>query len=226
MKRHFFLGIGQGERAVKWLETRQPGIRFHAAPDYFRCKTEAEIHQVGTSYVARQLDGVDEYEVYAESQAAPAVVEAIYHEFVRPPRRLVLLQPLGLNVSALGATATQRRAAILSRSREFWRQPSQKLTVAGNRWTMFELAKYSSRHVSHLSRVFLYGSSQDIAGRVCELATRIPVDVYACESDTLFPYSEIGPQLSGSSARLHKLEGTHLNRATPDGLAQLRLTLE
>jgi|GEM_PF-6436737 len=223
MNRHFFLGIGQGQRSVDWLREQLTGVSFHIAPNYFQYKCERDLREAGIAHVVNELEGVRaDYTLYAESQAAPAVMEALVRSRIPIPQNLVLLQPLGLNVNALGSTSRQRRKEILNRSRTFWRQPSQSLTVPGNRWTAMEISHQSVRYIHNLPAAFLVGSNQDCADLLRQLAKILTIDIYACRDDSLFPYLEIAQTVGDIPVKLHELDGSHLNRATPQGLSQLQ----
>jgi len=222
MRIEYFLGVGQSKKSAHWLKQESPDISFHTAPNYLRHSTHEAMADVGRTAVARHLTAAGPYIVFAESQAAPAVVAAIERSHARLPDRLVLLQPLGLNRDALGATPVSRRKELYRRSRIFWGQKSQSLSIRGNRWTLMTLVLQSLRYICNLNNAYEIGASMDITRDLTKVAEKMPVEIFATSDDSLFPFDEL-KQVKG--ATMHRLSGTHLNRATPLGAQQLKAVL-
>ena len=218
MKTDYFLGVGQGKRARQRLHEIFPGISFHIPPNYLCCNTDEQIAKTAEGYVAKALESSEAQVIMAESQAAPAVVAALASGDVAMPERLVLLQPLGLNRTSLGSDPVLRRKELFRRSRLFWSHKHQSLSIAGNRWTLLVVVSQSLRYVKNLNKAYEIGASADIVSALAQIAARIPVDVYGSTDDSLFPFRELQKV---QAVTMHELPGTHLNRATPLGIAQL-----
>lgn len=218
----YFLGVGQGKKAKHWLSQRLPAIEFYEAPNYLRFRTSEEIAQCGVDAVKAGAGTTNDYVLCAESQAAPAAVEAVYTKQIPIPKRLILVQPLGLNYEYLGNTPYERRKELFRRSRRFWRHENQTLFIKGNFWTALGILLSSLRYSRHITPAYLVGANQNCREQLKEIAAHIPVDIYASEHDSLFPYHEVIQELRGKNIVIHKLPGTHLNRATPRGVAQLK----
>ena len=221
---HFFLGIGQGKRAQSWLSEQLPEITFHQAPDYLRARSEEDMAAQAVDYIERSVGDEKDYWLMAESQAGPAVVEAVYRRNIATPRRLILIQPLGLNPSALGNSPAERMKTVLQRSRQFWRDPQQRIWLHGNRWTVEYLAWSSLRNVRRFKGRWTDGSNLDIREKLAAIAETVPVMVYASSDDAFFPYHEVIADFPHRGL-LHEIPGGHLNRATEHGVEQLRLIL-
>lgn len=224
MRVDYFLGVGQGERAQQWLERQFPEITFHTPPNYLRYRSNEQITKMAHDYVADALRSSEAYNyiVIAESQAAPAVVTAIASGSLPMPKQLILLQPLGLNLLALGNTPATRRKELFRRSRLFWSHKNQSLRIAGNRWTFFLLLFQSLRYIHNLNDAYEVGASLNITNALAQIAMHTSVDVYASTDDSLFPFHEL-ERAKGVS--MHELSGTHFNRATPLAVNQLQYVM-
>lgn len=221
---HFFLGLGQGEKSQAWLEKRLPNnVSVHKAPEYLANQSEQDIHEIGLGIVSEAIADAPhgEYVICAESQAVPAVVYALMERRVPLPSQCILIQPLGCNYSALGSTPRARLRELLWRSVKFWAHPNQTQCIEGNRWTFHEILMDTFIHMKSSKRTYLYAANQDLAQTLYALAKTIPIHVYACSDDSLFPYSEIRDELRATAVTLHMVPGTHINRATPKGLRQI-----
>ncbi len=220
----FFLGLGQGSWSVKWLSKRLPTITFHAAPHYLHSKNNAAFEENALDWVERAYAKTEPGIVIAESQAAPAVVAAIKAGRITLPSRLILLQPLGLNYGSFGKTKRERFESLMRRSRLFWLHKNQALFIPGNFVTFISIAIDTIMFKRNLKAALIFAANQNIVHDVEMLAQRLPIDIYACTRDSLFPYDELRSRLSPDLG-LRTIEGTHLNRATPKGLNQLKTIL-
>lgn len=222
----YFLGIGQSERSCEWLSREIPTVQFHEAPQYLEGKDNTDFRTIGMKAIANVfVDHAPDY-IYAESQAAPAIIEAICSKAIDMPRYLVLIQPLGLNPHALGRSQRAKRRTLILRSIRFWLHPNQSLFITGNRWTVIEILKDSFRHYSRLGAAYMFGAEQDSTRQLALIARTIQVEIYASKHDMLFPYDEIfreNPELQNS---MYEINGTHANRATSRGAATLRQILD
>ena len=229
MKRiEYFLGLGQGKWSEQWLTDKLGDvITFHAAPDYFRAKTSDKIDQVGLEYITTELSAkTRDYALMAESQAVPMVLKALSESKIPIPKVLVLLQPLGLNASSLGDSMVERYESIMNRSKNFWKHPNQSLRIAGNRRTASEIAKDALVNPHKIKSFYTAGANQDYATELEFIANITTVHIFASTDDSLFAYGEIKQHFNKKNVQLHRLPGTHLNRATPKGLAQLKQILK
>ena len=219
MKIDYFLGIGQGKKAKQRLENVFGSVRFHVAPNYLQCKTEKDCEDIGISNVKNKL----RYEiVFAESQAAPALIRAYINGGIKKPRQIVLIQPLGLNPSSLGKSPTDQMHELLRRSMEFWRSSNQSLAISGNRWTFLHILSQTVPYLWRVRKIYKYAASQDIREDVMRIAKEKNLSIYASSFDTLFPYKEIINENPELSQFIHEIPGTHLNRPTPLGEDQLQ----
>lgn len=228
IRTEIFLGIGQGRWSQRLLEqTFRAPVTIHEAFSYTSANDASDIEQLGITYVSRCLKSVrGPYVLYAESQAAPIVIAALMRAKIPTPDKLILLQPLGYNAAQLGATQSAQLRSLLHRSLMFWKHPNQSLLIKGNRVTATQILKDMTKRPLR-SRMFVtFGASQDCVRDTVALAHRLPVHIYACADDTLFPYNEIAHNVKKSSIHMHMLGGTHINRATPRGIAQLQSILE
>lgn len=219
------LGIGQSRATANWVKRRANWLSVVVPPiNFLAFHSSADAVRAATCNLQEELKGMTakNYVLVAESQAAPLVVSAITDGKVPRPSVLVLLQPLGLNVHALGSTKQERYSSLMQRSRKFWAHKNQSLKEWGNRTTFTTLLRQTAPYPHRIKTAYAFGANQSIADAVAKLAEVIPVHVYAAKEDSLFPYSEIHETISGTrGVTLHKISGTHLNRATRRGIEQL-----
>ena len=111
----------------------------------------------------------------------------------------------------------------MQRSRAFWNHPNQRLTIKGNRTTLQNVITASLFKLHRIKPDYTFGANQDVAVTACELAKHVPITIYADPHDSLFPYSEITSTIAKSPITLIRTAiGSHINRATPLGLAELQ----
>lgn len=224
-RRHYFLGAGQGNRAARWLAHNIEGFEFHPAPNYLSQRGDAAILKTGIRYVEQCVADDEDYEVYAESQAAPSAIKAIAAGIVSLPRCIVLVQPLGLNPTVFANSRAAGRDELYRRSRTFWSRPDQSLMIAGNRWTLLHLLSESLKNAVRFNQAYEYGISQDIREQVTQIARRTKVIIIASTDDDLFPYNEIRRDFHDENVVFIELPGNHVNRSTPMGIKQLNMIL-
>jgi len=220
----YFLGIGQGKWAKKWLTKRVGHVSFHPAPNYMKYATVEDFEMCGLDWVKHSIGSGAASVIIAESQAAPAVVKAIRTNQITIPKQLILLQPLGLNASSLGSNDTQRLASLLKRSWGFWLQKRQSLLIYGNIRTLVTICLSAIRHPTHAKLAFQFGANQNCIADLEWIATRTKVVVCAAEEDGLFPYREI-EAVPNKHVILRQTNSGHVNRATPQGIKELQAIL-
>lgn len=222
----FVLGIGQGALTARWIKSHVDWLSSVVYPiNFLAYKSTAEAAEASMHNLQQNLQGAAEgqYVLIAESQAAPPlVVRAIIDASIPQPRVLVLMQPLGLNTRALGATNEERYRSLMRRSRGFWLHTHQSPCIWGNRATIATLVRQTLPYLQRIKTAYTFGANQSIINEISRLSGIIPIHIYAADRDSLFPYDEIYETVSNiPGIFLHKLTGTHLNRATKAGLEQI-----
>lgn len=223
----FFLGLGQDTKCRQWLEKFLPSsVHLHQAPNYLAAETDAKRIEHGVVWVKEGITSApNEYVLCAESQASPAVIATLDKGLIPPPKSVILLMPLGCNYTSLGDSPIQRYKELLKRSRRFWSHKNQSLRIWGNRTTAINVAFDSVRYLSKLEEAYTFGANQNITNTLSRIALTIPVTIYAANDDSLFPFHEIEREFRGTKVEVKMIEGTHLNRATPLGVEQLKTIL-
>ncbi len=216
-----FLGVGQTGNNLKVISTHVPrSVLIIGAIPYHKIPRE-HFDDVCVKLFDALTKKLKPLHVIAESQAAPMAILAaeLYPERVRS---ITLLEPLGFNKSSLGSSDEERYRQFVQRSRQFWRQPNQTMRHVGNRKTLIQVLAHSLPAWKRLKPDYIYGVSRDVVDSTRKLAETIPVTIYAGEHDSIFPYHEILPNLANSKVNIIEVKnGTHLNRATSRGLAEL-----
>lgn len=224
------LGVGQSGRNLRTIAHHiSSGIVLEALPYHYFAKdqlADAGIAAVNAVIDVARTTSQQLVHVIAESQAAPATIHAV-SERRSDIASVTLLAPLGFNKSFLGNTPKARYTELMRRSRLFWKHQNQRLSLRGNRDTLYEIARHSVTRLGRIEPDYNFGANQDVSDAAQQLANSLPVTIYADKYDGLFPYDEIEPLVRHSSIRLIATNlGSHINRATPLGLAELQRVID
>lgn len=223
-----FLGVGQSGSMISHIDQAMPSPSavVSAAP-YFSLESADDIELLGKTLVAKVIKQTNvqsgNFDVYTESQAAPAVVKTLVGTDIPTPRRIILITPLGLNHAALGENDSQRYKELMRRSTKFWTHRDQSLRHKANRNTFKNVLRERILRPRYFKQAYIVGVNQNIASELETLAGQVEVHIFAGDNDSLFPYDEIATTIQRvANVTLHHLrDTTHINRATPKGLQQL-----
>mgnify|MGYP006374221793 CR=1 FL=1 len=225
-----FLGVGQQGSSFRSIAKDFPDtvvvgpLPYHLFP---QAKFEDIATKIITEIIEKNVTSYHIESVIAESQSAPGVVQALARMQCGQIKNVVLMAPLGLNKSALGNDPAMRYKELILRSRQFWLHKNQRISITGNRNTLTNIVWSFLRYWRRFRDDYTAGANQDITQSLSLLASQSHVTIYADSGDSLFPYNEIAKAVQGLPISLHKTSyGSHLNRATPLGIKELRQVIQ
>ncbi len=215
----FFLGLGQRGKNLEWIADNAPeGMIIVEGINYLKKRTSHDMKQLGVSTARYFLEHFDSYEldVYAESQAVPAVLAACMSI---QPKKIGLLSPLGLNASNLNSMS------FIARCLRVWIHPHQNIFNKANRHTLRHILKDVIQRPIRVFGAYGFASKSDVVRELQWLGAHgTTISIMVGENDQIFPIKELQPQLANMrSVKLKTWKRTgHVNRATNRGMTQLR----